>query len=121
MSAPNLHADNLIATVDWNGQQIDGTTAHVMDLGDLKAKFEAFKWIVLVLEQGNDIAAIINKLNEAKTRTGKGVPVVVLMKTVMGKGVSFMEGHHEWHGTAPNDAQLAQALTELPETSFGDY
>ena len=121
MSAPNLHVDNLIATVDWNGQQIDGTTAHVMDLGDLKAKFEAFKWTTLVLEQGNDISAIVDKLNEAKTLTGKGSPVVILMKTVMGKGVSFMEGHHEWHGVAPNDAQLAQALTELPETSFGDY
>lgn len=121
MSAPNLDIQRLILTVDWNGQQIDGPTKEVMDLGNLEAKFKAFKWQTMILEEGNDIEAIIKKLNEAKQIAEPGKPVVILMKTVMGKGVDFMEGHHEWHGIAPNDEQLAAALTQLPVTTFGDY
>lgn len=121
LAAPNLDASRLILTVDWNGQQIDGPTKEVMDLGDLEAKFKAFKWQVLVLEEGNDINAITKKLEEAKKLSQPGKPVVILMKTVMGKGVDFMEGHHQWHGVAPNDEQLASALTQLGETPLGDY
>lgn len=120
MFAAHHKADNLIATVDWNGQQIDGPTEKVMSLGDLKAKFLSFNWEVLDLENGNDLEAVIAALEKAKTLTGKGKPVVVLMKTAMGKGVDFMEGSHEWHGIAPNDEQLAKALAQLPET-LGDY
>lgn len=120
MSAPNLHLKNYIATIDWNDQQIDGPTKEVMDLGDLEAKFKAFKWQTIVLQKGNDIAAISEALKHAKTLLDNG-PVVVLMKSVMGKGVDFMEGHHEWHGIAPNDEQLASALNQLPESPFGDY
>lgn len=112
--------DNLISTVDWNGQQIDGPTDKVMNLGDLEAKFKAFAWDVMVLEKGNDIDAVVAGIEQAKARLGKGKPVVILMKTVMGAGVDFMEGHHEWHGIAPNDEQLAKALAQLPET-LGDY
>jgi transketolase len=112
--------DNLISTIDWNGQQIDGPTDKVMKLGDLGAKFEAFGWDVVRLDKGNDIDAVVAGLEEAKKHTGKGKPVVVLMRTVMGAGVDFMEGHHEWHGIAPNDEQLASALSQLPET-IGDY
>jgi transketolase len=119
MFAGSKGVDNLISTVDWNGQQIDGTTTNVMNLDSLHAKFAAFNWDVMEIE-GNDMDAVVAGLNEAKTRTGKGKPVVMLMKTVMGKGVSFMEGHHEWHGVAPNDEQLRIALSELPET-LGDY
>ncbi|MDE1190635.1 MAG: transketolase [Arachidicoccus sp.] len=121
MSAPNLDIQKLILTIDWNGQQIDGPTKEVMDLGDLKAKLEAFKWQVLILEEGNDIEAIIKTLNHAKQIAQPGKPVAILLKSVMGKGVDFMEGHHEWHGTAPNDEQLASALNQLPITAFGDY
>ena len=112
--------DNLISTIDWNGQQIDGPTDKVMKLGDLGAKFEAFGWDVVRLDKGNDVDAVVAGLEEAKKHTGKGKPVVVLMRTVMGAGVDFMEGHHEWHGIAPNDEQLASALAQLPET-LGDY
>ena len=120
MFAAHKKVDNLIATIDWNGQQIDGPTSKVMDLGNLEAKFEAFGWHVLHLEQGNDIDAVIASLTLAKTLTGKGKPIVILMKTAMGKGVDFMEGSHEWHGISPNDEQLAKALAQLPET-LGDY
>jgi transketolase len=120
MFAAHNKVDNLISTVDWNGQQIDGPTDKVLALGDLSAKFAAFGWDVLVLEKGNDIDAVVAGLEQAKARTGKGKPVVILMKTVMGAGVDFMEGHHEWHGIAPNDEQLAKALAQLPET-IGDY
>lgn len=119
LSAPNLKADNLISTVDWNGQQIDGPTSKVMNLGNLHAKFEAFNWQVLEMN-GNDMDDVIATLNKAKSLTGNGRPVCILMKTIMGKGVDFMEGHHEWHGIAPNDDQLAKALAQLPET-LGDY
>jgi len=120
MFAAHHKVDNLISTVDWNGQQIDGPTAKVMNLGDLNAKFASFGWEVLNLENGNDPDAVAAKLEEAKTYVGKGKPIVILMKTAMGKGVDFMEGSHEWHGIAPNDEQLAQALAQLPET-LGDY
>ena len=119
MFAGSKNVDNLIATIDWNGQQIDGPTEKVMKLDNLHAKFEAFNWDVMEME-GNDIDAVVAGLKEAKTRTGKGKPVVILMKTIMGHGVSFMAGTHEWHGIAPNDEQLRLALTELPET-LGDY
>jgi len=112
--------DNYMATIDWNGEQIDGPVKKVMDLGDLRAKFEAFNWTVTVIEQGNDMASVVAGLQHAKTLLHQGKPVVVLLKTVMGKGVDFMEGTHEWHGIAPNDTQLANALAQLPET-LGDY
>ena len=121
MFAAHHKMDNLIATVDWNGQQIDGPTAKVMSLGDLKAKFEAFGWETLVIENGNDMDEVIAGLEKAKSFVGKGKPIVNLMKTEMGKGIDFMEGSHEWHGIAPNDDQLAKALTQLGETSLGDY
>jgi transketolase len=112
--------DNLISTIDWNGQQIDGPTKKVMNLGDLVAKFKAFDWEVLQLENGNDVDEVVATLEKAKTFVGKGKPIVILMKTAMGKGVDFMEGSHEWHGIAPNDEQLAKALAQNPET-LGDY
>jgi transketolase len=120
MFAAHNKVDNLISTIDWNGQQIDGPTDKVLSLGDLNAKFTAFGWDVMVLEKGNDIDAVVAGLEQAKARLGKGKPVAILMKTVMGAGVDFMEGHHEWHGIAPNDEQLAKALGQLPET-LGDY
>ncbi len=119
MSAPNLKADNLISTVDWNGQQIDGTTNKVMNLGNLHTKFEAFGWEVMEMN-GNEMEEVVATLEKAKTMTGQGKPICILMHTIMGKGVDFMEGHHEWHGVAPNDEQLAKALAQLPET-LGDY
>jgi transketolase len=120
MFAAHRKVDNLISTVDWNGQQIDGTTTQVMNLGSLDAKFLAFGWEVIHLEKGNDPDELVKTLELAKTFVGKGKPIVILMKTVMGSGVDFMEGHHEWHGIAPNDEQLAKALAQLPET-LGDY
>lgn len=120
MFAGSKGVDNLISTVDWNGQQIDGPTDKVMKLGDLGAKFAAFGWDVLHLDKGNDVDAVVAALENAKSHTGKGKPVVILMKTTMGAGVDFMEGHHEWHGIAPNDEQLQKALAQLPET-LGDY
>jgi transketolase len=120
MFAAHHKVDNLISTIDWNGQQIDGPTNKVMALGDLGAKFAAFGWEVIHLDNGNDIDAVVATLEKAKTFTGKGKPIVILMKTVMGKGVDFMEGSHEWHGIAPNDEQLKKALEQLPET-IGDY
>lgn len=120
MAAAARKADNLIATVDLNGQQIDGPTEKVMPLGDLAAKFTAFGWEVLKISNGNNITEVINGLKSAREHTGKGKPVVILMKTEMGAGVDFMMGTHKWHGVAPNDEQLAQALNQLPET-IGDY
>ncbi|HET9431202.1 MAG TPA: transketolase, partial [Chitinophagaceae bacterium] len=118
--AAHHKVDNLISTIDWNGQQIDGPTKKVMDLGDLGAKFAAFGWEVVHLEKGNEMDEVVKALETAKTFVGKGKPIVILMKTSMGKGVDFMEGSHEWHGIAPNDEQLAKALAQLPET-LGDY
>lgn len=119
MFAAHKKIDNLIATIDYNGQQIDGPTDKVMNLGNLHAKFEAFEWDVMEMD-GNDMDAVVAGLEKAKSLTGKGKPVVILMKTSMGKGVDFMEGSHEWHGIAPNDEQLKKALEQLPET-LGDY
>ena len=118
--AAHHKVDNLISTVDWNGQQIDGPTEKVAGLGDLDAKFTAFGWEVLHLEKGNDVNEVVAALKNAKTFVGKGKPIMILMKTAMGKGVDFMEGSHEWHGIAPNDEQLKKALAQLPET-MGDY
>ncbi|MBT8204286.1 MAG: transketolase [Eudoraea sp.] len=120
MFAAARKVDNLIATVDRNGQQIDGPTSEVMPLGDLKAKFEAFGWDVLEIKEGNKLEAIISGMQEAKKRSGKGKPVCVLMETVMGHGVDFMMHTHAWHGKAPNDEQLEIALAQNPET-LGDY
>jgi transketolase len=120
MFAAHHKVDNLISTIDWNGQQIDGPTRKVMNLGNLAAKFEAFDWEVIHLEKGNDVDEVVKTLEHAKTFVGKGKPIVILMKTGMGHGVDFMEGSHEWHGIAPNDEQLAKALAQLPET-LGDY
>ena len=119
MSAAHLKADNLISTVDWNGQQIDGTTDQVMSLGNIREKFDVFGWTTLETN-GNDMAALVKTMQEAKSLTGKGKPIAIMMHTIMGKGVDFMEGHHEWHGIAPSDAQLESALAQLPET-LGDY
>ena len=120
MFAAHHKVDNLIATVDWNGQQIDGPTLKVMNLGNLDQKFLSFGWEVIILENGNDIDSVVETLEKARTFVGKGKPIAILMKTAMGKGVDFMEGSHEWHGIAPNDEQLAKALSQLPET-LGDY
>lgn len=121
MFAAHNKVDNLIATIDWNGQQIDGPTVKVMNLGNLRAKFEAFDWEVLEME-GNDMDAVVAGLNQAKTLTGKGKPVVILMKTGMGHGIDFMAGSHEWHGIAPNDEQLQKALLQIPiPLTFDDY
>ena len=119
MFAAHKNVDNLIATVDVNGQQIDGTTEQVMALSSLKAKFEAFNWTVLEMD-GNNMNAVLEGFTKAKEQIGKGRPIVILMRTVMGKGVDFMEGSHLWHGIAPNDEQLKSALNQLPET-LGDY
>ncbi|WP_445457394.1 transketolase [Flavobacterium sp. HNIBRBA15423] len=120
MYASAKKVDNLIATIDVNGKQIDGTTDEVLPMGSLKAKFEAFGWDVLEIKDGNNIDAIIAGMTDAKSRTGKGKPVCVLLHTEMGNGVDFMMHTHAWHGKAPNDEQLANALAQNPET-LGDY
>ena len=120
MFAAHNKVDNLISTVDWNGQQIDGPTKKVLSEGDLAAKFASFGWVVVHLDKGNDVDEVVAALNKAKSFVGKGKPIVILMKTEMGKGVDFMEGSHEWHGIAPSDDQLAKALGQLEET-LGDY
>ena len=119
MFAAHHKIDNLISTVDWNHQQIDGTTEDVMDHGDLRKKFDAFGWTTLEMN-GNDVDEVVATLHKAKTLVGGGKPIAIMMHTVMGKGVDFMENDHNWHGVAPNDEQLAKALAQLPET-LGDY
>jgi transketolase len=119
MFAPHHNVDNLISIVDWNGQQIDGPTYKVLNLGNIKEKFEAFGWHTLEMN-GNDMDEVVHTLNEAKSLVGKGKPIAIIMRTVMGKGVDFMENDHNWHGVAPNDEQLNTALAQLPET-LGDY
>jgi transketolase len=119
MFAAHNKVDNLIATIDYNGQQIDGPVKDILDLKDLKAKWEAFGWDVIT-SNGNDLEGIIATLEKARTLTGKGRPVLNLMTTVMGNGVDFMMGHHKWHGVAPNDEELKKALAQLEET-IGDY
>lgn len=119
MFAAHHKVDNLISTIDWNGQQIDGPTEKVMNMGNIRQKFDSFGWITLEMN-GNDMDEVVAVLEKAKTLTGKEQPVAILMHTAMGRGVDFMEGTHEWHGIAPNDEQLAKALAQLPET-MGDY
>lgn len=113
MYAAGNKIDNYIATVDYNGRQIDGDVDKVLPLGNLKAKFEAFGWLVLENKNGNDLAQVIASLNEAKTHLGKGKPIMILMHTEMGMGVDYMMGTHKWHGSAPNDEQLRIALEQI--------
>ncbi len=120
MYAAANKVDNLISTVDVNGQQIDGATENVLPIGNLRIKFEAFGWDVLEIKEGNNISKVIEGLNEAKSRTGKEKPVCILLTTEMGNGVDFMMGSHKWHGVAPNDEQLEKALAQNPET-LGDF
>lgn len=119
MYASAKKIDNLIATIDYNGRQIDGDVEDVLSLGNLKAKWEAFGWMTFEMD-GHNVSEIISTLNQAKSETGKGSPIVIIMKTEMGKGVDFMEGSHKWHGIAPNPEQLKSALNQLEET-LGDY
>lgn len=119
MFAAHHKIDNLVATVDWNNRQIDGDVSDVMDLGDLHAKFRSFGWETLPMN-GNDMDEVLGVMKEARSRTGKGKPVAVLMKTEMGQGVDYMMGTHAWHGKAPNNEQLEKALAQLEET-LGDY
>lgn len=120
MFAPHHKVDNLIAIIDENGQQIDGPTDKVMNNRSLKAKYKAFGWTVIDMKDGNNMADVIATLRKAKRQTGKGSPIMILMKTEMGAGVDFMMHTHKWHGTAPNDEQLKVALAQLTET-LGDY
>jgi len=122
MFAAANKVDNLIATVDYNGRQIDGDTDQVLPMGSLKAKFEAFGWHVLEINEGNNLEAVIKGLEHAKTFVGKGKPIINIMKTEMGYGVDYMMGSHKWHGVAPNDEQLQKALDQLVHTgTIGDY
>ena len=117
-SAKNI--DNLISTIDLNGKQIDGATDDVLPMGSIRAKFEAFGWEVIDIIKGNDVDSIKKGLSEAKSKTGKGKPVCVLLHTEMGNGIDFMMHTHAWHGKAPNDDQLTDALNQNPVT-LGDY
>jgi transketolase len=121
MYAAHHQVDNLIATVDLNGRQIDGDTKVVMNLMDLGKKYEAFGWKVLHLKEGNHMKEVLTALEEAKSHCFKGQPIALMMHTEMGYGVDFMMGSHKWHGVAPNDEQLEKALTQLPVTELGDY
>ncbi len=120
MYAAGNNVDNLVVTVDYNKQQIDGSLDEVLPMGDLRKKFEAFDWKVIDIEEGNNLEAIILGMKQAKAETGKGKPVCVLLHTVMGNGVDFMMHTNAWHGKAPNDEQLEKALQQNPET-LGDY
>lgn len=120
MYAAGNKVDNIISTIDLNGQQIDGATDDVLPMGNVKAKFEAFGWTVVEINEGNDLEAILKGMAEAKSKTGQGKPVCVLLKTIMGNGVDFMMHTHAWHGKAPNDEQLANGLSQNP-TTLGDY
>ena len=120
MYASANKVDNIIVTVDYNGQQIDGSTEDVLDIGNLKLKLESFNWKVLEIENGNSLDEVYQIMSEAKKSSMKGEPIVILMKTVMGNGVDFMMHTHKWHGVAPNDEQLEEALNQNPET-LGDY
>lgn len=120
MYAAGNKVDNLISTIDVNGQQIDGCTEDVLPMGNLRLKFEAFGWDVLEIKEGNNLNKVIEGVTEAKSRTGKGKPVCILLTTEMGNGVDYMMGSHKWHGVAPNDEQLEKALSQNPET-LGDY
>jgi len=121
MFAAHHKVDNLIVTVDWNGQQIDGSTQEVMSLGDLPAKWTAFGWEVIHLEKGNDLEEVVAALEKARKHSSKGKPVVILMRTEMGYGVDFMQGTHKWHGKAPNQEQFDVAMAQLPVSALGDF
>lgn len=121
MFAGAKKVDNLISTVDYNHQQIDGTVEQVMDLGNLKAKFESFMWEVIVIGNGNDMQQVIDGMQKAKSLTGKGKPVCVLLQSQMGYGVDFMQNTNKYHGAVLNDEDLQKALAQLPETELGDY
>ena len=120
MYASANNVDNIIVTVDYNGQQIDGSTKDVLDIGNLKLKLESFNWKVLEIENGNSLDEVYKTLVEAKKNSMNGKPIIILMKTIMGNGVDFMMHSHKWHGVAPNDDQLKEALNQNPET-LGDY
>lgn len=120
MYAAGNKVDNLIVTIDYNGQQIDGATDAVLPLGNLTAKMESFGWEVLTIKEGNNLEAIIKTMKEAKSKTSNGKPICVLLHTVMGNGVDFMMHTHAWHGKAPNDEQLEKGLAQNPAT-LGDY
>lgn len=120
MSAAHHKVDNMLVTVDWNGQQIDGPTEKIMNLGDLPAKWTSFGWEVVILENGNDMQQVVDTMTLAKSKMHAGKPVVMLMKTIMGYGVDFMMHSHKWHGIAPNEEQCNTALSQLPET-IGDF
>jgi transketolase len=120
MFASAKQVDNLIVTIDYNGQQIDGSTNNVLDIGDLNLKLKSFGWEVLEIENGNSLDQVYQTLNIAKEKVYSGRPIVIIMKTVMGNGVDFMMHTHNWHGVAPNDEQLENALSQNPET-LGDY
>jgi len=120
MYAAHHKVDNIVATIDYNRQQIDGPIEEVMDLKDLKAKWEAFGWTVIETPDGNNMEELISKIEEAQSLTGKGKPVLNIMRTEMGYGVDFMVGTHKWHGIAPSDEELENALDQLEET-LGDY
>ena len=120
MYASANKVDNIIATIDYNQKQIDGSLDEVLSIGNLKSKLEAFDWMVIEEKNGNDLESIINTLNYAKENSGKGKPIAIILHTEMGNGVDFMMGTHKWHGSAPNDEQLEIALSQNSE-SLGDY
>ncbi|BAV95158.1 transketolase [Ichthyobacterium seriolicida] len=121
MYASANKVDNLIATIDVNGRQIDGDTDKVLPMGDISEKFKVFGWEVIELKEGNDIERVVEVLNLSKLKARKNKPVCIIMNTEMGNGVDFMMGTHQWHGIAPNDEQLEKALEQNPETSLKDY
>ncbi len=121
MFAGAKHVDNLISTIDYNHQQIDGTVEQVMDLGDLRAKFESFLWDVVVIENGNDMQQVLDGMSKAKSLTGNDKPICVLLKSQMGYGVDFMQNTNKYHGSVLNEEDLQRALAQLPETELGDY
>ncbi|MDL2315240.1 transketolase [Bacteroidales bacterium OttesenSCG-928-C19] len=121
MFAGGNKVDNLISTIDYNNQQIDGTVDQILTLGNLRAKFEAFGWDVVEVANGNDMEQMLNGFETAKSHTGKGKPVAIILKTEMGYGVDFMQGINKYHGVPPSDEELVKALGQLPETTLGDY
>lgn len=121
MFAGAKKVDNLISTIDYNHQQIDGTIEQVMDLGNLKAKFESFLWTVVSIEDGNDMQQVLDGMKKAISLTGKGKPVCVLLQSQMGYGVDFMQNTNKYHGSVLNNEDLQHALCQIPETSLGDY
>lgn len=121
MFAGAKNIDNLISTIDYNHQQIDGTVEQVMDLGNLKAKFESFMWTVVEIENGNDMQQVLDGMAKAKSLTGKGKPICVILHTQMGYGIDFMQNTNKYHGAVLNDEDLTKALAQIAETELGDY